>query len=456
MTDFGQAYWQDYPSGYWVRYAQYWTTNQYTDADRYQFPDARPGANNSNWEDFYLVLNDLREIKQINRQQPEQTGGSGSNANQIAIAQIMQAYVWQVMTDQWGPIPYEGALQGRGEGNFNPSYNSQETIYYALLDSLANASENIDPSGSALGSGDIIYGGDMAKWKKFANALRMRIAMRMADQDAERAQTAINDAISEGAFTSNEDNALLAFSSSQPYLNPYYDNYEVSGRDDWAIPESILGYMNDRDDPRRSAYFTSVDDGEFRGFPYGLEQGEAQQLFREEPFSRPGQRVRQATSPAILMLYDEVLFIKAEAALRSDLDVSSTVSASGEQLYRDAIRASMNYWGVSDESAINDYLSQISMPTDGEDPVLGEQKWLALYMQGIQGWAEIRRLDLVDDVIQLPPDNPGQALFGEDYPLRMAYPQDEGTLNEANMNDAIEQYLGGTDNQGVRLWWDVN
>ena len=468
QIDLADTYWTDYAGAFWVRYAQYWTTNQYTDTDRFRFPTRRSGSNNANWEDFYLVLNDLQEIKRINREDPQATASFGSSENQIAIAHIMQAFTLQMMTDMWGPIPLEEALQGRTSGNFAPAYSSQQAVYTAMIDSLSAASSMIDTGTSALSSGDLVYGGDMAQWKKLANALKMRVAMRMSDRMPSEAATAINEAIAAGGFASNDDNALIPFNISPPYQNPFYENYEVDGRDDWTIPQSILGVMNETEDPRRAAYFTDADPdqagNQFIGFPYGLPGGEAQQLFTSESFSRPGLGIRQSDSPAIMMLYDEVLFIKAEAALRSDMNVPN-ISQSGQQLYRDAIRASMNRWGVTDASAISDFLSQVEMPTASNyRQVLGTQKWVAQYLQGMQGWSTWRRMDF-EGVFQVPPPetagdpNPGQNLFGCDIAVRMSYPNDEATLNEENLNSAINNLLGGDgaseDNQGVPLWWDT-
>lgn len=460
QTDLADTYWNDYPGGFWIRYAQYWTTNQYTEADRYLYPSRRPGANNANWETYYLVLNNLQEIIRINRETPGPASAFGPNDNQIAVAKILQAWTYQVMTDTWGPIPFTAALEGRTTDNFSPSYTPQEEIYPALIDSLTAASDMIDTSAPALASGDLIFGGDMSKWKKFANAVKMRVAMRMSDQMPSEAATAIDEAITAGTFESNDDNALYAFNTSPPYQNPFYENYEVDGRDDWAAPASILDVMNETDDPRRAAFFTDADPdteaGDFNGFPYGLEPGNAQQLFTSASFSRPGLRVRQADAPMLLMLYDEVLFIKAEAALRSDMAVPS-ITQSGAQLYRDAIRASMNYWGVTDDARIDAFLAGVDIPTSSDyRQVLGTQKWIAQYMQGLQGWSTFRRLDF-EDVLQVPPGNPGQANFGRTFPVRMTYPTDEATLNEANLNDAISNMLDGSeDSQGVPLWWDVN
>jgi len=165
------------------------------------------------------------------------------------------------------------------------------------------------------------------------------------------------------------------------------------------------------------------------------------------------------------MLYDEVQFIKAEAKIRSDMSVPA-VTQSAENLYRSAISQSMRYWGVSSQSEIDSYLNSSSVPMPGDsnfdlEQNLGVQKWAAQYLQGIQAWSTWRRMDF-QNVLQVPPGNPGQSSFGKQIAVRMAFPPDEQTLNGDNLEDAVTNMLGGSgvsgleaDDQGVRLWWDT-
>jgi hypothetical protein len=457
QAEIADQYWQDYAGGFWVRYAQYWTTNQYTDADRYQYASSRPGGLNALWENSYLALNNLQEIIRINRNSPQSAQAYGPNDNQIAVAKIMQAWTVKTMTDIFGPIPLSGALQGRSSAEgFTPSYDGQEVVYDSLLTMLTDASQRIDTDATTLASGDKLYGGDMSKWKKFANALKMRVAITMADRSPGVAETALEEAITAGTFESNDDSAIMAFDASPPFQNPFYENRVVSGRQDWAATESMLNPMNQTNDPRRAAYYTA-EDGEYIGFPYGLSQGDAQSLFTSASFSIPSERVASTPdAPALFMLYDEVLFIQAEAQLRG-LNVPS-ISESGEALFRDAVQASAEYWGVS-ESEASSFANQLEAPTSSNyAQVLGTQKWIAQYLQGVAGWTTFRRLDF-EGVLSPPDGDPGQDEFGRSFAVRMVYPNDEFSLNEDNVTGAIQNLLGGDgaseDNQGVLLWWDT-
>lgn len=467
QLDFADLYWRDYAGAYWMRYAQHLTTNQYTTSDRFGFASSEQNANNFNFNQAYLVLNDLQEIIRLNRNSPGDTEAFGAPANQIAIAKIMKVFVYEYLTDQYGPVPFDSALAGQTQGDFAPGYTPQPEIYSGMITMLTEASDSIQTGGTALASGDLVYGGNMERWKDFANALKMRLALRMSDQRPDMAETAINEALNAGTFTENSHSAEIPF-GSPPYQNPIFENYN-SGRDDWAAPQALTTFMNERNDPRRTAYFTDGNQDmagyQVNGFPYGLPQDEAQPLFTDQDanFSRPSMRVRQSDFPAILMLYDEVQFIKAEAILRSDLDVPALSGESAEDIYRSAIEQSMRYWGVSSQSEINTYLNSSSVPMPGDsnfdlEQNLGVQKWAAQYLQGIQAWSTWRRMDF-QNVLQVPPGNPGQDAFGRQIAVRMAYPPDEETLNGDNLDRAINNMLGGSggdDDQGTLLWWDTD
>ena len=451
--DIAETSWGDFTLGRFGNlYAQYWTQNQYTAEDRYRFPQERAGVLNGMWGDYYLAINDLQEIINLNQNAPDETAPFGNPDNQIAMSMLLQAWTYHFMTDIWGPIPFEQAVAGAE--NPVPTYNSQEEVYNGLLTMIDDALGRINPDADGL-AGDVIFNGDMTQWALFGNALKLRIATRMSDVDGETASTAIDEAYTAMQALggpSEYNGAYVAFDSEPPYQNPIYENYEINGRDDWAVTENLLGYMNDNNDPRRSAYAESVD-GEFIGYTYGLEEGPAQSRYSEGGFSRPSQTVRAADARANLLLQDEVYFALAEAAQRG------FISGDAATFYEDGIRSSMAFWGVSDEAAIDAYVDAVPYDAANWEQSIGEQKWLALYMQGVQGWSEWRRLDFegiltepaggaaVDEVAQIDPS----------ISVRLTYPTDEANLNGANLEEGIGLLTGsGGDSQATKLWWDVN
>lgn len=450
QKDLSDNYWGEFPLGYFGNlYAQYWSQNQYTAESRYDF---RTSTVNNIWSGYYLALNDLQEIIRLNREFPDQYSVYGNNANQIAVAKTLKAWTYLTLTDIWGSIPFEEALGGRE--NPSPEYSSQEEVYTGAIQMLTEASDSINVDAGGFTSGDVFFGGDMEQWRRFANSLKLRAGMRIADVNPGQAETAVNEALDAGVMQSNEDNALFTYRSSVPNANPIYEAY--IDRDDFAVSEPLVEFMTTNDDPRLPVYAAETSSNEvddYVGFPYGLAQGQAAAVPRGE-FSRPSERVREADFPAIYMLYDEVLFLQAEAAQRG------FIAGDAATLYEDAITASMEFWSNQSPSAevseadITNYID--ANPYDAENwrQTLGEQKWLALYMQGIQGWAEWRRLDF-EDILVPPVSGKLSVTFPTDIAVRYPYPNDEQNLNESNVEAAIENQGWAADDQGRLVWWDI-
>lgn len=428
-------------------YAQYWSQNQYTGESRYDF---RPGTPNRMWANYYTTLNDLQRIIKLNRQFPEKYAAYGTNANQIAVAKILKAWTYQTMTDIWGSIPFDEALGG--QENPTPAYNSQEEVYAGILRLLTEASDSIDVNAPGFIDGDVFYSGDMAQWKKFANSLKMRAAMRIADVKPQAAETAIKEALAAGVMESNADNALFPYLPQVPNNNPI--NQAFKTRDDWRVSEPLVSTMKSGVQDPRLPQYASLSEGtnKYNGFPYGLAQGLTTTTMRENT-SKPSEKVRSADFPAIFMLYDEVLFLKAEAIERGI--TSSELTKSAAEYYEMAIRASMEFWEVTDQVAIDAYIADNPYNSGDWKQVIGVQKWLAMYMQGVQGWSEWRRLDFTG-VLVPPVSGKLGVRFPTPIPVRYPYPPDEQNLNGENWSAAVEAQGWPEDDQGRYLWWDVN
>ena len=419
--------------------AQYWSENQYTEESRYQY---RPGTNNTTWNDFYTGIYNLQEIIRLN--EADSATETAITGNQIAVARIMKAWAFQFLTDTYGAIPYQEALN-IGE-DATPAYTPQQEIYPDLINELTEASSQIDVSSPSFASGDLIYDGDVAQWKKFANSLKLRVAMRMSDVMPAEAGQAITEAVAEGVFTSNDDNASLQYLPSQPSTYPLYVDYIVNGRQDFCASNVMIGQLQRRNDPRVAAYFEPLAATDtYVGRPFGQTPTNANAL-PATSVSQLHPLLFSADFEGMLMDYAEVEFILAEAAARG-----ISVPQSAEAYYARAITASMNYWGIDNGAAIGAYIA--ANPYDGANykQSIGVQKWIALYMQGIQGWSEWRRLDFTG-VFQLPVDGP--LIDINQVPVRRTYPNDEQNLNQANYQSAVGE--SGADSYVRKLWWDVN
>ncbi len=349
------------------------------------------------------------------------------------------------MTDTWGDIPYSEALQA--EKIKSPKYDSQEDIYKGLMNDLNNALSLIDVAASGP-NGDVVYNGDMTLWKKFGNSLKMRLALRTADKDAAASQAAFEAANTDGAFTSNSDNALLQY-GTYPSGNPIYYNRYISGRNDYCASNIFLdSTLTPLNDPRRECFFAPASaTGLWTGEVYGLSEANGAQT----PNSRISQRsalTLSATLPGIYLDYAQVEFMLAEAVERG-----WNVGGTAQDHYNNGVTASIDFWtglnGTTGDAAA--YLAQpdvnyTTAPGDWKQKI-GVQKWIALFDQGVQGWVEWRRLGFTK--LQLPADG---VLDGTGIPRRMKYPVLEQTLNSANYNAAVAAQ--GADEQDTRMWWD--
>ncbi len=427
--------WDEWWNGrFGLLYSQYWSQVVYTDESRY---NPRPNITNTYWSLFYTDMTDLQEIIRLNTD--EATAGlavvSGSNNNQIAVARILKAFVFQMMTDVWGDIPYTDALKGTEE--LSPAYTPQSEIYADLLIELTEAQDQIEPEAAGV-EGDIIYGGDMEKWQKFGNSLRMRVAMRTSKVDASYASK-VQAAIDAGAFESYEDDAQFVFDPSDPSFNPLYESYFVDNRTDFAVSEPLINALQTLNDPRLPIYADlPVEGTDYVGMPYGMDDDTATAVSGPSGsfVSLPNAtNVIGASSPAFLMNYAEVCFIKSE------------INGWDQTEYENGVRASCRAWGV-DEADIDTYIA--SLPAASEETVL-TQKWLALYMQGLQGWFEWRRTGY--PVLEGPFSGAFNDTGDRPIPSRLYYPSDEQLLNETEYNAAITRQ--GQDNLRTRVWWDT-
>jgi hypothetical protein len=269
------------------------------------------------------------------------------------------------MVDIYGDIPFEEALKGTEIPS--PGYTGQAQIYTALIDSVSNAVAAIDPSAPGFPGGDVIFAGDLAKWQKFGNSLLLRMGIRLSEANATLAQQTISAAAS-NVMQSNADNAAIQYITAQPNVNPLYVSYVVSGRQDYCATENFVELLNGLGDPRVGEYFLpTANTGTYEGLPYGVTSAVAAGISRDA-VSQLNPKVYAADFPGTLMDYMETSFILAEAA------ANGWVSGSAADYYAQAITASMNDWGITDATAIGEYIASNPYSADN----LKVQKYIAL------------------------------------------------------------------------------
>ena len=389
-------------------------------------------VNENWWSRMYKdVLNDLQEAARIINE--DASLSAGKKANQLAMVDIMQVYTFDILIKTFGDIPYTEALD---DNNLFPVYDDAQTVYYDLLRRLDQDIANLDASAPGFSSSeDIIYQGNVSNWIAFANSLKLRMAMTLADVDADTAETAFEQA-NANAFNSAAQDAFIQYYSSPPNNNPLYDQLVLAGRTDYIAAVDLLDALTELEDPRLPGYFGLNAEGVYAGGVVG----------RATNFSlssKPSARVAAPNAPNVLIDFVEVEFLRAEAVERG-FDIPGTA----EEHYNKAVTASILYWG-GDEAAAEQYLSQpevayASAPGDWKQKI-GFQKWIALYNRPFEAWVEMRRLD--------HPDLPLAENAISGFPNRLRYPGNEQQLNNANYSTAASN-IGGDETE-TKLFWDL-
>jgi hypothetical protein len=416
--------------------SQQWTTTTYTAEPRYEV-DTRTIPSNV-WTILYRdVLNDLQTARV--KIQENELLTEGERQNKLASVEVLRTLTYYQLLTIFGSIPYTEALNPEIT---QPVYDDAETIYLALMDSLNTAISSFDPASPGFGTADIYYGGSDApieNWISFANSLKMRLAITIADVNPQVAGQAIVEA-APNAISSNAQNAMIPFTSAPPTTNPVWESLVQSDRDDYIPAAPFVDRMNALNDPRRPIIYTQLQ-GQYVGGIYGEVNDYPQ-------FSHFSELIEQPDRPGMIMGYSEVEFILAEAAARGFIPGGAAEAALH---YNAAIRADMEFWGVPD-AEITAYLAQpgVAYATAGGtfQERIGVQKWFALHLQGLQAWTEYRRLDY--PVLAAPP-----AAAIDIVPTRYTYPIDEQNFNVNNYQQAV-QMLGGPDELTTLLFWDVN
>jgi len=416
-------------------WAQQWAQTTYADESNYQLVERN--VNGRAWNILYAeVIRDIKDAKMFTAE--NDLLSADAKAAQLAIMEVLEVYTFHVMVDIFGDIPYTEAF---GD-DVTPAYDDDEAIYNALIDRLDAAIGDLNGD-SGLGSYDLVYGGDADMWAKFANSLKLRMAIRIADKNSAKAQTMAEEAVADGVFTSNADNFLLQYQTATPHTNPLWVDLVQSGRSDFIIASTIVDLMAQRNDPRMDLYFsdTYLDSASGEQVYLGGIYGDNNNY---NAFSHPGDLQKDPTFPGVLLDYAEVRFLLADAAARG-----FNVGGSAEEHYHAGIVASILYWGGTQGEA-DAYIARADVAyatAEGDwKQKIGLQKWLALYNRGFEAWTSYRMYDYPVLPIAVQAQIP--------TPTRYTYPVTEYSLNGASV-EAAGSAIGG-DALDTKVFWDVN
>ena len=409
-------------------FVQQWTETTYTDETNYDLVTRNQPRNN--WNRMYVYT--LNNYEQAKKNLPGEVIASASvRKNREATLEIAQIAAWETLVDTYGNIPYTEALKA-DQGNFAPKYDDAKTIYSDLLSRINAVVSKIDESEVGYETGDLVYGGNMTKWKHLANSIKLRLALNLADTDNGAAKAAAESAIAGGVISSDDEAFTLHFAGGT-FNNPVYDDLVASGRNDFVPTELVIDMMGAKNDPRRDTWFTKVD-GEFIGGVFGS-------LNPFNSYSHMSSFFLGNNAPANLLSYEEVLFMRAEAAARG-----FAAGGTAADLYAQAVTASMTLNNVSAADAAA-YVTANPYNEGDWKKSIGEEAYIALFNRGFATWLFARRLD---NPVFVNPEN--SRLDG--VPVRMPYSDQEYVLNKANVTAAAQAI--GTDQATTKLFWDVH
>ena len=406
-------------------WSQHWTQTTYVDESNFNLNER--DVNGSTFVRMYVtVIRDCEEARTAVMNGPE---SAAAKAASIGAIEVMEVMAYQYLVDLFGDVPYSEALS---ETNV-PKYDAGSAIYMDLLARLDAAIADLSGS-NTFGSSDIIYGGDAAAWKKAANSLMLRMAVRMIGYDAAAAKTWGEKAIAGGVFTSSADDMRLYYSSAPPHTHPMWETLVQSGRTDYVASATLGDVLNGLMDPRRAGFFKNLGGSDsVTGAPHGFQ-------VNYYDYSQPGTALEDPTWSHAAISYVEVEFLMAHAAVAGWAGASDAATH-----YENGIRASIEEWGGSSADA-DAYMANplVAFSSTTAATQIGVQKWIAMYSNAFEAYAAVRMYDLPMQTA---------ALAGTVTPTRYSYPLDEYSLNTTNVQAAAANY--GGDDTFAKVFWDM-
>lgn len=458
------------------------------------------------WTTFYTTA-----IKNLTDAQ-YRTSDNVEKVNINAAVRIYRVYLMSVISDIHGDVPYSEAGKGFLEEKFNPRYDTQEEIYNDFFAELTTAGNNLDASKDKI-TGDVIFNGDVNKWKKLANSLRLRFAMRISNVNPQKAQEEFEAALQDegGIFESGDDDALIkymekSFSFGQESYTDYRGNalsQLLFGNDPANNPSylcaTFFNQLYNTGDPRtfmigrcyydglmsatspdnridltnemieKGVAFQPCQPGAFSydPWPSGYDSDILKELAQTNPSigstvaretePKLANNFLKSTNPGVVMTYAEVKFLQAEATLKK----WNTGSESVEDLYKQGVRAAIDFltdnYGceqVSDE-AFEEYIRNngIGYTDEQKKEAINTQAWILHFTNPAECWANLRRSGYPK--LKSPAEYGfGQYLTGgTEIPVRLCYPVLESSYNKASYEEALQR-MGGTDDWYTPVWWD--
>jgi len=402
----------------------------------------RVDINNSMWRSMYIAMTYYMDAMRLAELE--------ENTNIYAAALTLKAYTAQKATDMWGKIPYSEAFR-LSEGIIYPKYDEQRDVYVAIMDELKEAADMFNNGTGSLGVGDVIFKGNVDKWKRFCNSLRLRVAIRVSTVDQALAKTVIDEVLGNPTayplMTENAQNAYLWYTGVAPDQELWFERMgALSGNktDQYRTNNVLVMALKNNNDPRLPVYVDKNRYGQYKG--YDLYYGQTKDTMNNgNNVSHIGDRFNndpKGFSP--YMNCSEVYFLLAEIYERN------LSSGNAQQAYEAGVRMSLAENGIADAAA-NAFLAEteVAWGSGSTDNLhkIRMQKWIALFKQSIEAWSEARRTD----VPLMTGVSENYALQHNRPPFRMAYADEEKSLNTNFPFEVVEDDIF----YGTQVWWDT-
>lgn len=422
--------------------------------------------NNANtpvvWVNFYR--NVIKQLVAVT----EQTKDDPLQSNIYNAARIWKAYAFMILTDTYGDIPYFEAGKGYISEVIRPKYDPQEAIYRDILKELEEATAALDAAQSAVTT-DILYGGDVPRWKKLGYSLMLRAGMRLSKVDPTGAKAYVSKAVAGGLFESNADNSIIRHTAI--YNNYIANHLAAREKTNFYLAAPFVNYLKENNDPRLPVFavrYVGAKGGPEQlparansdpkvqiGMPMGYNDVTINSVLAENgvvslwDFTQINLKtVLKLDAPEFHITYAQVQLLLAEAAVRG------WVSGEAADYYAKGIRANLEQMALYDpsaaikEDAILAYLKAHPLDNAKALDQINTQYWVATFLDGNESWANFRRSGF--PTLKKNP-YPGSEIK-EDFIRRMPYPDSEIVVNLQNVNDANARQ--GPNDLNTRVWWD--
>ena len=409
----------------------------------------------------WIYRNPLKNIVDFIERSQDDPG----KVNYLSIGRILRVYLLHSVTDSYGDIPYFEAIKGYSEGKTTPKYDPQQKIYEDMFKELSEAVAALTTAKSNPGVADLVYNGDIAKWKKFANSLMLRLALRIVKVDPVNSKKYIEQAIAGGLMTSTADNFIVKYTTqiagtgttSNGTAHTWISSSYITT---YRLAQPFVDSLKLKNDPRTPVYcmreklpLTSYQEG---SHDPALQRGRDQFVQTVQRDSASVANIKtfgRYDAPFIHLSYAQVQFQLAEAVVRN------IIPGDAKTYYENGVKAAMSELSIFgtdgwNPGAITTAQQTAYLAANPYDPAnalkqINTQYWIETFPNYYEAWANMRRSGYPDTYSQLNLTLSGN--LGAQLPRRLFYPRAEYAAN-ANINEAVSRQ--GADVTSTRVWWD--